>query len=61
VYQDALSLYGDFTPKFAKKFADVGALMRQGVSDYIKETKDGTFPAPEHTFQIDDEVLEKLY
>jgi 3-methyl-2-oxobutanoate hydroxymethyltransferase len=61
VYQDALALYGDFTPKFAKKFADVGALMRQGISDYIKETKDGTFPAPEHTFQIDDEVLEKLY
>lgn len=61
VYQDALSIYGDFTPKFVKKFADVGALMRQGIGDYIKETKEGTFPAPEHTFKIDDDVIEKLY
>lgn len=61
VYQDALAIYGDFTPKFAKKFADVGTLMRQGIQDYIKETKEGTFPAEEHTFKIDDEVIEKLY
>ena len=61
VYQDALAIYGDFTPKFVKKFADVGSLMREGITSYIEETKQGTFPAPEHTFKIDDEVIEKLY
>lgn len=61
VYQDALAIYGDFTPKFVKKFADVGSLMCEGITSYIEETKQGTFPAPEHTFKIDDEVIEKLY
>lgn len=61
VYQDALAIYGDFTPKFVKKFADVGSLMREGITSYIEETKQGTFPALEHTFKIDDEVIEKLY
>ena len=32
VYQDALAIYGDFTPKFVKKFADVGSLMREGIT-----------------------------
>lgn len=61
VYQDALAIFSDFTPKFVKKFADVGALMREGISAYIEETKAGTFPAQEHTFKIEDEVIEKLY
>ena len=61
VYQDALAIYGDFTPKFVKKFANVGEVMRQGIASYIEETKQGTFPAQEHTFQISDDVIEKLY
>ena len=61
VYQDALAIYGDFTPKFVKRFANVGSVMRQGITDYINETKAGTFPAKEHTFKIEDDVIEKLY
>ena len=34
--------------------------MRQGITDYINETKAGTFPAPEHTYAIDDEVIAQL-
>jgi 3-methyl-2-oxobutanoate hydroxymethyltransferase len=34
--------------------------MREGVKAYIKETKDGTFPGEEHSFKIEDSVLEKL-
>lgn len=60
IYQDMLALFSDFTPKFAKQFADVGALMKQAFADYIKETKEGAFPGPEHGFKIDDEVIEKL-
>lgn len=61
VYQDLLAMYGDFRPKFVKVFANVGEVMREGVQAYIKETKEGTFPAPEHCFKIDDSVIEKLY
>ncbi len=28
---------------------------------YIHEINAGTFPGPEHTYKIDDEVIEKLY
>lgn len=61
VYQDALGIFDDFTPKFVKKFADVGKVMRQGVTSYINEVKEGTFPAKEHTFKIDDEIVDQLH
>lgn len=61
VYQDMLGMFSDFTPKFVKKFAETGNVMKQAFETYAKEVKGGTFPAPEHTFKINEEVLEKLY
>lgn len=61
VYQDMLGMFSDYIPKFAKKFADVGAVMKKAFEDYKKEVSDGTYPSEEHTFKIDDEVLGKLY
>lgn len=61
VYQDMLGLYSDFVPKFVKQFRTVGEEMKGGFRDYIKEVKEGTFPAKEHTFKIDESVIEKLY
>lgn len=61
VYQDMLGMFDNLKPKFVKEFAHVGDLMREGFSAYIKECKEGTFPAQEHTFAIKDEVIEKLY
>lgn len=60
VYQDMLGLTTGHTPKFVKQFADLGTLMRQGITDYINETKSGEFPAAEHTYKIDDEVIAAL-
>lgn len=61
VYQDMLGMYADFAPKFVKVFANVGEEMRQGFSAYKREVQAGTFPAPEHTFRMDESILEKLY
>jgi len=61
VYQDMFKLNSDFTPKFAKVFCDVGSLMSEGVKQYIEEVNSGVFPAQEHTFTIDDDILNKLY
>ncbi|MBQ1993880.1 MAG: 3-methyl-2-oxobutanoate hydroxymethyltransferase [Lachnospiraceae bacterium] len=61
VYQDMLGMFSDYIPKFAKKFADVGTMMKTAFADYIKEVSEGSYPAPEHTFKIDDDVLDKLY
>lgn len=60
VIQDMLGMTTGHTPKFAKQFAQVGALMRQGISDYINETKSGAFPAEEHTYSIDENVIKEL-
>lgn len=60
VYQDMLGMTTGHTPKFAKVFADVGALMREGFKAYIEETCSGAFPAEEHTFKIDEDIIERL-
>ncbi|MBO5261362.1 MAG: 3-methyl-2-oxobutanoate hydroxymethyltransferase [Coprococcus sp.] len=61
VNQDMFGMYSDFVPKFVKQFANVGQCMREAVKEYISEINDGTFPASEHTYKIDDEIIEKLY
>ena len=61
VYQDMLGMFSDYTPKFVKRFAEVGSVMKEAFANYIKEVQAETYPAEEHTFKIDDEVLEKLY
>ena len=61
VYQDMLGMFSDYTPKFVKRFAEVGSVMKEAFTNYIKEVQAETYPAEEHTFKIDDEVLEKLY
>ena len=61
VYADMLALFSDFCPKFVRKFANVGEMMSQAFREYDAAVKDGSFPAEEHTYKIDDEVIEKLY
>lgn len=60
VYQDMLEMGLDFRPKFVKQFAPVGTIMKEAFTRYSKETKAGTFPGKEHTFVIDQVVLEHL-
>lgn len=61
VYQDMLGMFSDFTPKFVKRFADIGTVMKEAFATYIKEVKSGEFPAEEHEYTVDDSVIEKLY
>lgn len=60
VYQDMLGMYSDFTPIFVKKFADIGSVMKEAFARYIREVGDGTFPAEEHSYSIDGEIMKKL-
>lgn len=61
VYQDMLGYTDGFTPKFVRKFADLHTVMLDAFRQYKDEVEAQTFPAPEHTFAISDDVLEKLY
>ena len=61
VCNDLLGVSNGFTPKFVKKYRDLHQEIVGAVSEYISDVRGRSFPAPEHTFKIDDEVLEKLY
>jgi 3-methyl-2-oxobutanoate hydroxymethyltransferase len=50
VINDVIGLSGDDMPKFAKKYADVAAVIRQAVLNYSKEVKSGAFPGKENSF-----------
>lgn len=61
VYQDMLGYTDGFTPKFVKKYANLHDTMLEVFRSYKEECESQAFPAKEHTFSIDEDVLEKLY
>jgi 3-methyl-2-oxobutanoate hydroxymethyltransferase len=50
VIHDMLHLFLDFTPVFAKVYADVGSTTREALKRYCEEVHDGHFPAKEHCY-----------
>src|SRR3546814_2111086 len=52
VTEDILGLSGPRIPKFAKQFADVGAVIRMAVEQYAADVRDGAFPGLEHCFGV---------
>ncbi len=50
VLHDLLGLDPSFTPKFVKRFAELGLAAHGAVSSYVGEVKDRRFPAEEHSF-----------
>lgn len=61
VYADMLSMFSDFKPKFVRQYANVGQIMTEAFKEFDATVKDGSFPAPEHGYKIDDEIIGKLY
>ena len=57
VYQDMLNVTGGHQPKFVKHFAEIGSAMREAFEAYSNEVKSGIFPADEHTFKINSDVI----
>lgn len=50
VINDMLGLTTTRVPKFVKRYADLGNLVRQAAQRYISEVRSGTFPDREHTY-----------
>lgn len=59
VIHDILGL-SDFTPRFVKKYANLGELAVQAVQEYIKEVEENTFPTQEHSFSINEQEWEQF-
>jgi 3-methyl-2-oxobutanoate hydroxymethyltransferase len=45
-----LGFNSDFSPKFLKKYANLGEVISQALNQYDKDVKGGHFPGPEHSF-----------
>ncbi len=52
VTEDILGLFSDFTPKFVKRYADLGDAVSKAVGQYADEVRNRQFPADEHCFGI---------
>lgn len=40
----------DWTPRFAKRYAELGRALQQAAEDYVADVKKGTFPDDAHSF-----------
>lgn len=61
VFQDVLGLNRDFTPKFVKRYGELGDQAVEALKRYAEEVRTGAFPGPEHGFTMEAGVLERLY
>ena len=57
---DLLGVFTDFKPKFTKRFAQLTQVAVAGISQYIKEVKEETFPDDEHSYTVNDAEYEKF-
>lgn len=61
VCTDLLGMSGGFRPKFAKSYADLHSTIVGAVQSYIQDVQNREFPAKEHTFSIDPDVMKALH
>jgi 3-methyl-2-oxobutanoate hydroxymethyltransferase len=50
VTEDILGLYSAFTPKFVKRYAELGAAVSDAVAAYAADVRARRFPGPEHVY-----------
>jgi len=53
-------MFEAFTPKFAKKYANIGAEIVKALKVFSEETQHGVFPAPEQCYKMPKEEVEKF-
>jgi 3-methyl-2-oxobutanoate hydroxymethyltransferase len=60
VIGDLLGVFERFTPRFAKRYADIGGATREALANFAAEARAGEFPTHEHGFAMSREVLAAL-
>jgi len=53
VVHDMLGIHDKPLPRFVKKYEDLGLRIQEAVSAYVREVKDGSFPAMEHSYDAE--------
>lgn len=60
VAHDILGMFDKFTPKFVKKYAELGEQIQEAFEAYVSDVVSGQFPTDGHSFHIKKEDLEKV-
>lgn len=58
---DLLGIFDKFVPKFVIQYAQMGNDMVKVFDTWCKDIDEGSYPAPEHGFAMNDEDLKRLY
>ena len=53
MFHDIMGLDEDFLPKHARRYADLAAAIRTAAGQYLEEVKAGSFPAAEHSVDLE--------
>jgi 3-methyl-2-oxobutanoate hydroxymethyltransferase len=61
VIHDLLGLFSDFTPRHARRYAELGEAIKTAVRQYADDVTAGTFPAKAESFSMNATVLQSLY
>lgn len=61
IYADMVGFYDNFTPKFVKKYANIGETLTNAFREYTMEVREGQFPVDtEHTYKMDEKEIAEL-
>jgi 3-methyl-2-oxobutanoate hydroxymethyltransferase len=61
IYADMVGMYDNFTPKFVKKYANVGEVLTNAFKEYTEEVRKGQFPVDsEHTYGMKEEEVQEF-
>jgi len=61
IYADMVGMYDNFTPKFVKKYANVGEVLTNAFKEYTQEVRQGQFPSDdEHTYKMSDAEVQEF-
>src|SRR5438874_3400025 len=60
VFHDMLGMFDAFVPKHARRYADVGTMIRDAVQQYAADVREGRFPTARERFKMDPAALAEL-
>ncbi|WP_147819885.1 3-methyl-2-oxobutanoate hydroxymethyltransferase [Salidesulfovibrio onnuriiensis] len=60
VWHDVLGMFDRFTPKFVRRYAELGKEATTALSRYCEDVRHGRFPAEKNTIRMSDEELPGL-
>jgi len=60
VISDLLGLYTEFVPRHAKQYARLAGDIQTAVSSYISEVKSLSFPTMEHSYTMDESLIDVI-